>query len=238
MFNEQNVNVQGYESNFQQHLTKTFIYMTLGLVVTAITAFFVYQDFMNYGMVYDFLVSNPYSIYFILLAEVGLVMFLSFRIAKMKLSTAVIAFAVYSVLNGLTFGILPIVYDLNSIYIAFLMTAAMFASMSIIGLTTKIDLTRFGSLFGVGLVVMILVALVGVFMNLSAFELIFSFVGLVLFLGLTAYDMQRIRQYYLSVQGDAQMEQKTAIYGALQLYLDFINIFLYILRIMGKGNKK
>jgi uncharacterized protein len=169
----------------------------------------------------------------LLIGELGLVMFLSFRITKMSPATAAASFLVFSLINGLTLSAIFFVYSQASIANAFLTSAAMFGAMSVYGMVTKRDLTSWGSFFFMGLIGIVICSVINIFLHSSALAFAVSFIGVFVFLGLTAYDTQKLKAYATA----PQLRENLAVYGALALYLDFINLFLMLLRLFG-GNRR
>ncbi len=174
-----------------------------------------------------------------ILLEFVVVLGLSALINKLSPAAASLAFFFYAALNGVTLSVIFLVYTGASIAFAFAATASMFAAMSIVGYTTKTDLTKFGSLLFMGLIGLIAASVINIFLASSALYWIISFVGVALFVGLTAYDTQRIKAMteQAVMAGDYQLEGRVGVMGALRLYLDFVNLFLMILRIAG-GRRK
>ncbi len=210
-------------------ISRVYGWMFIGLVVSAFTAFLTIAD--NSPLLS--LVANRFSFILLIVAEFGLVWFLSSRAMKMTYAAAAAAFLVYSILNGLTLSVIFYAYTLGSIYYAFLVAAGFFGFMCVYGLITKTDLTSIGSLLIMGLFGIIIASLVNLFIGSSMLNTVISFVGVAVFLGLTAYDSQKIKNLHYSYAG-TDREKNVGIIGALQLYLDFINLFLFILRILGK----
>lgn len=210
-------------------LAKVFNWMAIGLGLTGAVAFFMAQS----GMVRA-LIASP--IFFILiLAELGMVFFLSARIDKLQAGTATGLFVGYSVLNGVTLSSIFLAYTHASIATTFLITAGMFAAMAVYGLVTKRDLSGVGSFLFMGLIGILLASVVNIFLKSPAMYWAISAIGVLIFTGLTAYDVQKIKsmgEEGIMQQGDAAV-QKGAIIGALALYLDFINLFLMLLRFFG-----
>lgn len=205
-------------------LKKVFGWMTAGLLVTFITAFVVAS---NPNMIYKI---SSTSLYWILaIIEIILVIVLSARITKMSPTTARIIFILYSFFTGLTLSTIFVVYSLSSIIVVFLITAVLFAVLSLIGYLTKIDLSKLGTYLFMMLIGIIICAIANIFIGNGVFEIVICSISVLVFLGFTAYDVKKIKQ--LSEQID---EDKLAIYGALQLYLDFINLFLDLLRLFGR----
>jgi hypothetical protein len=168
----------------------------------------------------------------LLLGSLGLVMFLSFRIQTMSVTAARTSFLAYAALIGVTFGSLFIVYTAASIAQVFFITAATFGAMSLWGYTTQRDLTGMGSFLFMGLIGIIIASLVGFFVKSTMLQWVISVAGVIIFTGLTAYDTQKIKEMYVAGDDGTVMGRK-AIFGALSLYLDFINLFLMLLRLLG-----
>ena len=218
--------------SLSQHLTHTFLWMTAGLAVTAIVAFLTLFSGLWMTM-YSFSLAPLV----LLVAQLGVVIFLTGKLAKMQPSTAKLLFLAYSALTGITFSILPLAYGFGTMFIAFGFTALMFGSMAVIGMTTKKDLSGLGPILMAGLITMIVITIVGWFINLDAISMVMNYIMIGIFLGLTAYDMQKMRAMYYACESEPAMLDKISIYSALDLYLDFINIFLYVLRILGRSQK-
>ena len=166
----------------------------------------------------------------LIIAEFALVMFLSFGINRMTAATAASAFLVYSFLNGLTLSVIFWAYTQSSIILAFLTAAGMFAALSIFGLVTKRDLRPFATFLFMGLIGVFIMMFIGMFLHSSAMSFLISVVGVIVFAGLTAYDNQKLKTM-ATVTGP--MQENLAVIGALALYLDFINLFLFLLRLFG-----
>lgn len=213
-------------------LAKVFNWMAIGLTITAAVAYLVAGS----GLV-QALIASP--IFFILiLAELGLVFFLSARIEKLQPGTATGLFIGYSALNGVTLSTIFLAYTHASIAATFLVTAGMFAAMAVYGMVTKRDLSSMGSFLFMGLIGILLASLVNLFLKSSALYWAISAIGVLVFVGLTAYDVQKIKsmgEEGIMTQGEAAI-RKGSIIGALALYLDFINLFLMLLRFFG-GNR-
>ena len=142
----------------------------------------------------------------------------------------------YCVITGITFGTLPLLYGIANIFMAFIFAAVMFGCCAVIGYTTKVDMTRFSGLLIGGLFSLVIMSVIGLLFRWSMDSMFICMFGIVIFLGLTAYDMQMIKRNYYYVT-DSEMAKKYRVISALNLYLDFINIFLYVLRVLGKRNK-
>ena len=208
-------------------MSKIFGWMFIGLLVTFLTG---YGISLNPNMLLN--VMSTTGLVLIVIAEFALVIFLSARITKMKPITAKISFLLYSFVSGLTFSSIFVVYNMSSIMIVFLITAIIFALFAILGATTKIDLTKVGTYLFMGLIASILVSIVNIFLNSSSLDFMLSIIFVLIFIGLTAYDVQRLgRISQLSLID----EDNLAIYGALELYLDYVNLFLHLLSILGSS---
>lgn len=209
-------------------MAKTFGWMFIGLLVTFLTG---YVISMNPNMLLN--VMSTTGLILIIIIEFALVIFLSARITKMKPITAKISFLLYSFVSGLTFSSIFIAYEMSSIFFVFLITAILFAIMAAIGAFTKIDLTKVGTYLLIALFGVILCTIVNIFLNSSSLDLIISIVIILIFIGFTAYDVQKISR--LS-EMNLIAEDNLAIYGALELYLDYINLFLQLIRFFGNNN--
>lgn len=230
--NDYNRNYDNYgtqESAIVVTMNKVYSWMTLALVVTALTAMYVAQSESILGLVFG----NSAMPWILMLAEVGVVMYLSARIEKISFATAMTLFGVYSVLNGVVLSVILLAYSLSTIYAAFFATAGTFAAMSIIGYTTKKDLSGLGGLLTMLLIGLIVASLVNLFFHSEGLSSIITYVGVFIFVGLTAYDTQKIKQMLVYSNGVDQ--RKIGLLGALSLYLDFINLFLYILRLFARS---
>jgi len=177
---------------------------------------------------------NTIVFFGLIIGELVLVVVLARRLPTMSVSAATWSFIGYSILNGLTLSIVFLAYTQGTIARAFFVTAGVFAIMTVYGFVTKTDLTRLGNMLGMALIGFIIASLVNLFLRSAAFYWIITYAGVVIFVGLIAYDSQRIKEMALSGFGDSAVEQKTAIMGALRLYLDFVNLFLLLLRIFGR----
>ena len=226
---ELNFETEYHVTTIQQHAIKTFASMGLGLLITALVAF----GMVTTNMTLRLYVSYPIAPMLLLFAQLGVAVAFAARLAKMKAATARILFVAYSILMGVTFSTLAFVYDLGSIGIAFGITAVYFGCLVIIGYTTKMNLLRFGPILMGGLLTLIIVEVVMTLLGMDITTRGFTAIGLLLFTGITAYDTQKMKALYHSYEGDESMLSKLSIYSAFDLYLDFINIFLYILRFVG-----
>lgn len=222
----------GLASAYQTLLRKVYVWMTLALVVTGLTAAYVAA---NPGLV-QVVASGP-ALLVLIVAELALVWILSARIMRMSFATAGVMFVAYSVLNGLTLSFIFLAYTSASIAQTFFITAGTFAATSFVGYTTKKDMSRFGNFFFMALIGLIIASLVNIFWQNPVFYWVISYVGVLLFVGLTAYDTQKIKHMLLAYgTDDNESTRKLALLGSLTLYLDFINLFLYLLRIFGRSD--
>jgi FtsH-binding integral membrane protein len=206
--------------------SKVYMWMFIGLLATMLTGFMVSTD-INFLVA---VVSGPWF-WVIILAELGIAIYFGARIHKMQPMTAKLLFLVYSILTGLTFGMIFAAYKLGSVLMIFGITAAMFLILSVLGFTTDIDLTKFRTVLLVGLVVIILSMFLNMFIQSDTATTIMTVVTLTIFIGLVAADTQKIK-YMIE---DSTMPETIAIYGAFELYLDFINIFLQLIKLFGES---
>lgn len=216
---------------FPALMRKVYVWMTLALVLTGITAFGVASSPSLMMTIFQ----TPAIMWGLIIAELIIVIAISAAINRLSLTTATLLFVLYSVLNGTTFSLIFAVYTMSSIANVFFITAGTFGVMAAYGYFTKRDLSSWGKLLLMALIGLIIATLVNVFLvKSSGFDLILSYAGVLIFVGLTAYDTQKIKQM-LAMQTDmGEGAQKVALLGALSLYLDFINLFLYLLRIFGR----
>ena len=221
-----------YEAKAAQSslMRSVYTWMTLALAITGLTAMYMAKSLTVLNM----MMQNSMMFWGILIAEVVLVMYMSARIHKISFTTATLLFIAYSVLNGMTLSILFLIYTMSSIATTFFVTAGTFGVMAIFGYVTKKDLTRIGNLCLMGVIGLIIASVVNMFLHNSMMDMFISYIGVLIFVGLTAYDAQKIKHL---LSGDDievnESTQKIALLGALTLYLDFINLFIYLLRILG-----
>lgn len=215
----------------QQHMTKTFGWMALGVFVTFVVAFLMST---NWELMYS-IWSISMAPMIILIAQLGVCIALGARLMKMSVGSTKLLFMAYAVLTGITFSVLAFAFDFGTIAMAFLITCLFFGSLCVIGATTKRDLSKMGTICMAGLFAMILYSLLGMIFRFTMDSYVYAAIGLVLFMGITAWDVQKLKSMYYAYQYDEVMLSKLGIYSAFQLYLDFINIFLYILRFVGNN---
>lgn len=210
---------------------KVYQYMALGLILTSLTAWLTVAT----PAMIRFFYSSTAPLIVVALAEVGLVFYLSATITKHDASTSLLLFGIYSVLNGITCSAVLLVYTQESVYTAFLSTAGMFGAMSVYAMYTKRDITSWGSFLHMGLWGLIIAMLINLFFRSSMAETVISIMGIIIFMGLTAYDTAKIKSIAESSgMNDDETVGKVAVMGALALYLDFINLFLYLIKLFGK----
>lgn len=214
---------------FPALMRKVYLWMTLALAITGITAYGVASSPDILRLIY----SNTAVIWVLIIAEFGLVMAISGAINRLSLSTATLLFALYSVLTGATLSSIFIIYDPAVITKVFFITAGTFGSMALFGYFTKSDLSSMGKIMFMGLIGLIIATVVNIFLKSSGLDMIISYVGVLVFVGLTAWDSQKIKNMLLMCDNIGEQSQKLALLGSLTLYLDFINLFLYLLRIFG-----
>lgn len=210
-------------------MRKTFGWMAMCLLITALTA----MGFVNSGLFYH--IASSGAMWLLIIAELILVFVLSARINKMSVATATIMLIAYSALNGVTLSFIFVIYSLGSIAKTFFITTGMFGVMALVGATTKRDLSKLGSILFMALIGLIIASLVNIFLRSSGLDWIISLIGVVLFTALTAYDVQRVKR--LAAESDLYDDTQVgrlAVISALSLYLDFINLFLYLLRFFGR----
>lgn len=210
-------------------MRKVYTWMTLALVLTGLTAYGVATSPGILMAIY----SNSALLWGLIIAEFALVFGVSAAINRLSLTTATLMFVAYSVINGALLSSIFLVYTAASITSVFFITAGTFATMALIGYTTKTDLTSVGKLLFMALIGLIIATLVNIFVGSNMITMICSYVGVLIFVGLTAYDSQKIKHMLQQAPDAGEASQKLALLGALTLYLDFINLFIYLLRIFG-----
>ncbi len=216
-------------------LRSVYNWMMLGLLVSALTAYFTVHSPTVMSLVYG----NSIVLILLIVAELGMVFAISGGVKKMQASTASTMFLLFSFLNGLTLSAILLVYSPSAIAKTFLITSLTFGITSFYGYSTKKDLTSWGSFLFMGLIGIIIASVVNIFIRSSAMDLIISYIGVLIFVGLTAYDTQKIRRLGMEITPSAgEAYGRLSIIGALMLYLDFVNLFLMLLRIFGGGGRK
>jgi hypothetical protein len=212
-------------------IRSVYNWMAIGLGLTGFVAFYV----SNSEAIMRLIFGNQLIFFGLIIGELALVFTISARVHKMQASTATSLFVLYAALNGVTLSAIFLVYTRASITSTFFICAATFIASSIFGMTTKRDLTSMGQFLFMGLIGIVIASVVNLFMRSSGISMIVSYIGVIVFVGLTAYDTQKLRTMALSQPAgiDGGTLRKGAILGALTLYLDFINLFLMLLRILG-----
>lgn len=217
---------------FPALMRKVYVWMSMALVITGITAYGV----ANSPNLLQLIFSNSMIVWGLIIAELGLVFYTTARIDRLSLATATTLFVIYSALNGVTLSMIFLVYSMASIAKVFFITAGTFGAMAVYGYYTKTDLSKLGNILFMALIGLIIATVVNIFLKSAMFEMILSYIGVLIFVGLTAWDSQKIKRM-LAMQTDmGEGAQKIALMGALSLYLDFINLFLYLLRIFGRND--
>ncbi len=222
------------QTRVNEFIRSVYNWMAIGLALTGFVAYYV----ANTPALVEVIFGNRILFFGLIIGELALVFMISARIQKMQASTATALFVVYSILNGATLSFVFLVYTASSITSTFFICAATFVACSIYGWTTKRDLTSIGGFMTMGLIGIIIASVVNMFFRSSAMSMIISYIGVIVFVGLTAYDTQHLKTMAINQPDDleAGVVRKGAILGALKLYLDFINLFLMLLRILG-GNR-
>ena len=231
-YNQVEERVQSSALSFPALMSKVYLWMTLALVVTGMTAYYVAS---SPAILYA-IVSNQIAFWGLFIGELVLVFVLSSRIMSLSFVTASLMFVIYSIMNGVFFSFILLAYTEQSIATTFLITAGTFAAMSLFGFVTKRDLSTMGRILFMLLIGLIIATVVNIFMKAEGLTLILNYAGVVIFVGLTAYDTQSIKQM-LQEHGDKEGAEKIALLGSLSLYLDFINLFIYLLRFFGESRK-
>lgn len=210
-------------------MRKVYLWMTLALVITGFAAYYVASS----ETLMTALFTNQILFWGLVIGELVLVFALSAAINKLSLTTATLMFVLYSVVNGATLSFIFILYTTASITNVFFITAGTFAVMAFFGYFTKTDLTSWGKILMMALIGIIIATIVNIFTKSEGLAVILNYLGVLVFVGLTAYDSQKIKQMLMQAPDAGEGAQKVALLGALSLYLDFINLFIYLLRILG-----
>ncbi|VAX19821.1 Inner membrane protein YbhL [hydrothermal vent metagenome] len=213
----------------RRFMVKVYNWMSAGLGVTGLIAYIISSDPALSGIIF----SSPILVIGLVIAQLGLVFWLASRVMQMSVMTAMSVFMGYAALTGITFSAIFLTYTTSSIASAFVVTAGTFAAMSFYGYTTKKDLTSLGGFLFMGLIGIIIASVVNIWLASPAVQWFVTYAGVLIFVGLTAYDTQKIKEMNILGNEGTDEDTKEAIRGALSLYLDFINLFIMILRIMG-----
>ena len=220
----------GMSAAFPALMRKVYVWMAMALAITAITAYGVASSPALTSLIFG----NKLIFFGLIIAELVLVFWVSARIEKLSLTKATLMFIVYSVLNGATLATIFFAYSPEIITKTFFVTAGTFGAMAVYGYFTKSDLSSWGKLLIMAVIGLIIAGVVNIFLRSSLMDLVISVVGVLIFVGLTAYDSQKIKRMLLKQADRGETAQKVALMGALSLYLDFINLFLYLLRLFGR----
>jgi hypothetical protein len=231
-----------YSSTIEQaELSKTFMsgvfsWMAVALILSGLASYLfgTSETLIHYLINFE---TGSLSIlgWVVMLAPLGLVLLMSYRLEKMSYSTLFMTFIAYSVITGISLSFIFIVYTMSSIAVTFFVTAGTFGIMALVGYTTNTDLTKFGSILFMALIGLILASVVNMFLGSSTMDYIISGLGVLIFTGLTAYDTQKLKQIGMTIDANSEIGKKSAVMGALSLYLDFINLFLFLLRFLGNS---
>lgn len=212
-------------------MRKVYLWMALAMVITGLTSYYVATSPALLEMIF----TNSAVLWGLIIGELALVFGLSAAINKLSLPVATLMFVLYSVVNGATLSFVFLVYTSTSIVNVFLITAITFVVMAAYGYFTKKDLTSWGRMLFMALIGLIIASIVNIFLKSSGMNMVISYIGVLVFVGLTAYDSQKIKEMLMQAPDAGETMQKLALLGALSLYLDFINLFLYLLRILGSS---
>lgn len=219
-----------FENNISQFMYRVYGWMSVALVITAAVAYYISTQPSITMAIY----SKPALLIGIFIAQIALVLALSFFLTRLNVATALALFLLYAASVGVTTSAIFLVYDIHSIYVTFLVTSATFATMCLYGYFTRSDLTSLGNIAFMALIGLIIAGLVNLYFQSPMANLIISGFGVLIFTALTAYDSQKIKQMGYHMIADRESMHKVAIFGALTLYLDFINLFLFLLNFLGK----
>jgi FtsH-binding integral membrane protein len=213
---------------------RIYAWMCAALAITAAVAYYVAIT----PSVFIFIHKNPISLIVLFLLQLGLVVAISSFINKLNLATAIGLFILYSISMGMMLSVVFMLYTLGSIFSTFIVTSVMFGAMAVYGYVTKTDLTSMGSILFMGLIGIILAGLINLWFKSPAFDFVISGIGVLIFTLLTAYDVQKLKNMVQELSADRETTSKIAIVGALTLYLDFINLFLFLLRLLGRQKEQ
>ena len=218
------------EEETRRFFMRVYRWMFLGLAVSGGIAYYTAST----PAIFEMIFSNQIYFFGLIIAEIVMVIALAGFIHKMSARTAIIVFFLYAAFTGLTLSVIFLVYTIESIAMTFFVTAAMFGALSLFGYFTKADLTSWGPILFMGLIGVIIASIVNMFLGNPQVDYIVSIIGVIVFTGLTAYDTQRIKKMNIIGNEGSEEDTKESIMGALRLYLDFINLFLRLLRFFGK----
>ena len=227
-FSEQTINVDSSAVS-RSFVANVFSYMTLALVITGFAAYW----FAASGNILAILQSSSWLMWAVMLAPIGMVLIMSFAFNRLSFGALMGLFLAYSLVNGMSLSVIFLIYSSAAISKVFFITAGLFATMAAVGYTTKTDLTKLGSLLMMAVLGIVISSVVNYFLESAAFDYLISCVGVLVFTGLVAYDTQKVKRIGAGVEYGTAAAGKLALMGALSLYLDFINLFLFMLRVFG-----
>jgi FtsH-binding integral membrane protein len=227
-FNDQTINIDSGAVS-RSFVANVFSYMTLALVITGVAAYW----FAASGNLLDLLQGSSILLWGIMLAPIGMVLIMSFAFNRLSFAALMGLFLAYSLVNGISLSVIFLIYSSAAISKVFFITAGLFATMAVVGYTTKTDLTKLGSILMMAVLGIVIASLVNYFLESAAFDYLISCVGVLVFTGLVAYDTQKVKRIGAGVEYGTATAGKLALMGALSLYLDFINLFLFLLRVFG-----
>ena len=240
MMEERNVRRYDFDSDYagagltlNEYIARTFGWMFLGLLAT-----FAVAVALNLSRYVYYIFAIPYALPVVTIAEFAVVIFFSTGILKRSVAVTRTLFFAYAVLNGVVFSAYFLIFDVVNLIVIFGLTALFFGAFALYGRFTKTDLSRLRPLIVGGLIFLVIAGVLSLFVNFEPFERVICMIGIVIFLCFTAYDVQKIRANYEYFYGNDEILQKASIFSALQLYLDFINLFLYLLRFLGRNNRR
>lgn len=222
-------------SSVRTFLANVFSYMTMALVISGVMAWWFGNDLTKLQYLINFETGSHTILgWVVMLAPLGLVFAMGGLVDKMSGMVMLLTFIAFSVIMGISLSYIFLIYSLSSVANVFFITSAVFGTMAIAGYTTKTDLTKLGSILGIGLIGIVIASLVNMFMQSDTMGYVISIIGVVVFTGLTAYDVQKLKRIGEQAITGTETAQKMALMGALSLYLDFINLFLMLLRLFGR----
>ncbi len=227
-YNDQSINIDTSAVS-RSFVANVFSYMTLALVITGVAAYL----FAASGNILALLQGSSLLLWGIMLAPIGMVLIMSFAFNRLSFTALMGLFLAYSLVNGISLSVIFLIYSSAAISKVFFITAGLFATMAVVGYTTKTDLTKLGSILMMAVFGIVIASLVNYFMESAAFDYLISCVGVLVFTGLVAYDTQKVKRIGAGVEYGTATAGKLALMGALSLYLDFINLFLFLLRVFG-----
>jgi uncharacterized protein len=230
---ELNVSKEKYDSIVSTFMANVFLWMFMALAITGLVAYWVAGSQELLALIHKPTGGMTILGWVVMLAPLGFVLAISAGFKRFSATTLTAFFIIFSILLGASLSSIFVIYTIDSLFKTFFIAAGMFAFMAVVGYTTKTDLTRFGSLMMMGLIGIIFASVVNFFMHSAAFDYIISIVGVLVFTGLTAYDVQKLKRIGAGQGYDYQTTRKLVIIGALSLYPDFINLFLFLLRLFG-----